>query len=182
MRQQGWHHPTAMMGDPGLLQERPDITALLSQGHGDSEQSATADRTQAGLDAMADLALNHRLAQGTFCGVVGGLDSTDLQKGPKGIGHLEDLPAGADRFGPRRSLAAWMAQLHHPLQRGLKGLADRPAGLLQVGPIDGSFLVAVPVGKRTRSGGATAPIGHRFCRALDGRPIPVRISGRDCLR
>jgi hypothetical protein len=95
---------------------------------------------------------------------------------------LEDLPAGANRFGPRRSLAAWMAQLHQPLQRCLKGLADRPAGLLQVGPIDGSFLVAVPVGKRTRSGGATAPIGHRFCRALDGRPIPVRISGRDCLR
>jgi len=136
------------MGNPCLLQELPNIASLLSQCGGDGEQSAAADGALAGLDTMANLALNHRLAQGTFCGVIGGLDSTDLQKGPKGIGHLEDLPAGADRFGPRRSLAAWMAQLHHPLQRGLKGLADRPAGLLQVGPIDGSFLVAVPLVKQ----------------------------------
>jgi hypothetical protein len=136
------------MGNPCLLQELPNIASLLSQRGGDVEQSAAADGALAGLDAMADRALNHRLAQGTFCGVVGGLDSTDLQKGPKSIGHLEDLPAHADFFGPRRSLAAWMFQLRHPLQRGLKGLADRPAGLLQFGPIDGSLHLAVPVGKQ----------------------------------
>ncbi len=40
---------------------------------------------------MTDLALNHRLAQGTLSGVVGGLDSLNLQKGPKAIGQLQDL-------------------------------------------------------------------------------------------
>jgi len=32
--------------------------------------------------------------------------------------------------GPGRSLAALAAQLHHPLPRDLKGLAERPAGVL----------------------------------------------------
>ncbi len=54
-----------MMGNPGLLQELPDIAALLSERGGDREQAAAADRTLAGLDAMADLVLIHRLAQGT---------------------------------------------------------------------------------------------------------------------
>ena len=58
------------MGDPGLLQKIPDIPALLPQGSGDREQAAAADRTLAGLDAMADLALNHRLAQGALGGIV----------------------------------------------------------------------------------------------------------------
>ena len=79
------------MGNPGLLQELPDIAALLPQGGGDREQAAEADRTLAGLDAMTDFALNHRLAQGTFRGVVGGLDHLDLQKGPEAIGYLQDL-------------------------------------------------------------------------------------------
>ena len=64
-----------MMGNPGLLHEMPDIPALLSEGGRDCQQAAAADRTLAGLDAMAvarqipDLALNHRLAQGTYsCG------------------------------------------------------------------------------------------------------------------
>ena len=137
-----------MMGNPGLLQELPDITALLSEAGGDGEQSAAADRTLAGLDAMADFSLNHRLAQGTFCSIVGGLDSTDLQEGPKGIRHLEDLLTGAHRLGPWRSFASLDTQLHHPLQRGHKGLADRLAALLQAGPVDRSILVAVPVIKQ----------------------------------
>ena len=41
-----------------------------------------------------------------------------------------------------------MAQLQDPRQRGLKGLADRPAGLLQAGQINCCLLVAVPVGKQ----------------------------------
>jgi hypothetical protein len=40
-----------------------------------------------------------------------------------------------------------MAQLHHPPQRSLKGLADRLTGLLLAGPIVGSLLLAVPVSK-----------------------------------
>jgi len=66
IRQQQWHLADAMMGDQGLLQELPDITPLLPQAGDDREQSAAADRTLAGLDAMADLALNHRIAQGTY--------------------------------------------------------------------------------------------------------------------
>jgi len=46
-----------MMGDHGLLQELPDNSALLPEAGGDREQSATADRTLAGLNAVADLAL-----------------------------------------------------------------------------------------------------------------------------
>jgi hypothetical protein len=59
MRQQGRHHPTAMMGNPGLFQELPDIPALLSEGGRDCQQAAAADRTLAGLDTMTDLALNY---------------------------------------------------------------------------------------------------------------------------
>jgi hypothetical protein len=33
------------MGNPGLLQELPDIAVLLSQRGRDGEQSAAADRT-----------------------------------------------------------------------------------------------------------------------------------------
>lgn len=57
--QQGWHLPTAVMDHPRLLQERPDVTALLPECGGDGEQSAAADGALAGLDTMADLALNH---------------------------------------------------------------------------------------------------------------------------
>ena len=39
------HPPAAMMGDPGLLEELPDIAALLAQGAADSEQAAAADGT-----------------------------------------------------------------------------------------------------------------------------------------
>ena len=142
------HHPTVMMGNPGLLQKLPDIAALLSEAGGDSEQSAAADRTLAGLDAMADFSLNHRLPHGTLGGVVGGLDSLDLQEGPKGIRHLEDLLTGAHRLGPWRSFASLDTQLHHPLQPGHKGLADRPAALLQAGPVNRSIFVTVPVFKQ----------------------------------
>ena len=64
------------MGDPGLLQELPDIALLLPQGGGDREHSAAAECTAGGLDAMAaarhipDFALNHQLAQGSLGGVV----------------------------------------------------------------------------------------------------------------
>jgi len=144
------------MDNPGLLHELPDIAALLSEPAGDRGQSAAADRTLAGLDAMTDLALNHRLAQGThsyredfvYSGVVGGLDSTDLQKGQKAICQLQDLLSGANCFGLRRSLAPLVAQLHHLLQLSLKGLADRSAALSQAGPVDRSVLVAVPVIKQ----------------------------------
>lgn len=79
------------MGDPCLLQELPDIPALLPQGGGDGEQSAAADGTAGGLDAKADFALNHRLAQRSLSGVVGGLDALDLQKRPEGIAALQHL-------------------------------------------------------------------------------------------
>jgi hypothetical protein len=52
------------------------------------------------LDAMADLALNHRLAQGTLGGVIGGLHSLDLQECPEAFGQLQDLLAGAASRSP----------------------------------------------------------------------------------
>ena len=41
---------------------------------------------------MADLALNHRLAQGALSGVIGGLDPLDVQEGPDAIGQLQVRP------------------------------------------------------------------------------------------
>jgi hypothetical protein len=65
---------------------------------------------------MADLALNQRLAQGPLSGIVRGFDILDLKEGPEAIGHWQQLMAGADRFGPRRSLTAPVARLNHPLK------------------------------------------------------------------
>jgi hypothetical protein len=50
------------MGNPSLLQELIDIAAMLPEGSHDGEQSAATDCSLVGLDAMTDLALNHRLA------------------------------------------------------------------------------------------------------------------------
>ena len=43
-----------------------------------------------------------------------------LKKGPKRFLLFQQLMAGAHRFGPRRLLASLVAQLHHPMQRGLE--------------------------------------------------------------
>jgi hypothetical protein len=91
--QQRAHHPAAVMGDPGLLQELPDITALLPEAGGDGEQPAAADRTLAGLDAMTDFALNYGLAQSTLGCVVGGLDTLDIQERPQSLAALQQLLA-----------------------------------------------------------------------------------------
>lgn len=57
------------MRDPGLLQKRPDITVLLPQCGGDGEQGIAANGAAGRLDAMADLALNHRWPEGAYsCG------------------------------------------------------------------------------------------------------------------
>jgi hypothetical protein len=136
------------MGNPGLLQELPDIAALLPEGGRNGEQSAAADCPLAGLDAMTDLALNHRLAQGTLSGVVGGLDSLDVQEGPQRTCHLQELSASAHCAGPRRSLVALSAQLHVLLEGGLECLTNRPAAVLQGGPVDCAVLVAVPEPKQ----------------------------------
>jgi hypothetical protein len=49
--------------DPGLFQKAPQITALLPQSGGDREQAAAAEPTGAGLDGLADLSVNHWLAE-----------------------------------------------------------------------------------------------------------------------
>jgi len=97
---------------------------------------------------MADLALNHRLAQGMFGGVVGGLDSLDIQEGPQRTCHLQELSAGVHCAGPRLSLGALGAQHHHLLEGGLECQANLPAAVLQVGPVDRAVFVAVPESKQ----------------------------------
>lgn len=78
-------HPAAVMasprrgvGNPGLLQEQPEILARLPQGAGGREQAAATPRTFAGLDTETHLALNHRLSQVTLDDVGCGLDRLDL--------------------------------------------------------------------------------------------------------
>jgi hypothetical protein len=66
IRQQRWHLTAEAMGGPGLLQKRPHVPALLPQGRGHGQQSAAADGTVCGLDAMANPALNHRQPQGPY--------------------------------------------------------------------------------------------------------------------
>ena len=57
------------MGDLGLLQQRPDVSNLLPERGDDREQTAAADGPLGGLDAMADLAVDHRLPQRSYsCG------------------------------------------------------------------------------------------------------------------
>jgi hypothetical protein len=65
IRQQVRPLTAAMMGDPGLLQEGPDVSTLLSEGGDDREQTAAA--------------------QCSLSGVVGGFDALDLQKRPDGF-------------------------------------------------------------------------------------------------
>ena len=108
IRQQGWHYPTAVMGYPDLLQELPNIPPLLAQGGGAREQAAAAAGTPCCLESVTDLALNHRLAQGTYSygedfvynSVVGGLDPLVSQEGPQLTCHLQEL-SGAHCAGPR---------------------------------------------------------------------------------
>jgi hypothetical protein len=123
------------MGDPGLLQERPYVSALLSQACGHGEQAAAAERTLAGLHAMADLPLDHRRAQCSLGGIIGGFAALDFQE-------------GAHRFGPWRLLTGLAAQLHRPVQHLLKGHAEGPAALLQLVSIDRSVLPPVPLLKQ----------------------------------
>lgn len=55
----------AVMSDPSLLHERPDIPTLLTQRCRDDPQATAADGPDGRLAAMTKLALKHRLAQGS---------------------------------------------------------------------------------------------------------------------
>lgn len=63
---------------------------------------------------MTDLALNQRLGQGTFFGVVGGLDFLVLPEGPHPTFHLLGQLTGAHCAGPMRSLSILVAKLSKP--------------------------------------------------------------------
>ena len=52
IRQQGGSLAAAMMGDPGLLQEGPDVSTLLPEGGDDREQTAAAQRLAAEVEEM----------------------------------------------------------------------------------------------------------------------------------
>lgn len=132
------------MGEASLHEELPNIAALLPQASGHREQAAAVEGTTGSLDTVTDFALNHRLEQGTFYGVVGGLDSLILQESPQPTCHILELMAGAHCAGPRRSLAPLLAQLYYPLQRCLNGMANRESALLQAVLVDRSLFVVVP--------------------------------------
>jgi hypothetical protein len=136
------------MGDPGLLQELPGIPALLPQGGGDREQSATADGTAGRLDAKADFPLNHRLTQRSFGGVVRRFDALDLQESPQRLFALQELLAGAHGLRPWCSLLSRKTKIHHLLHCALEVLADRPAVQLQRWPVDRAVLPLVPLHKK----------------------------------
>jgi hypothetical protein len=133
------------MGDPGLLQERPYVSALLSQAGGYGEQAAAAERTLAGLHAMADLPLDHRRAQCSLGGIIGGFYALDFPEGSERFLGFHHSQAGAHRFGPWRLLPGLAAQLHRPVQHLLKGNAEGPAAMMQLVSIDSSVLPPVPL-------------------------------------
>jgi hypothetical protein len=71
-----------------------------------------------------------------------------FQEGPERLLLVRQLLAGAHRLAPWRLLALLAAQLHHPLQRLLKGQPDRVTRSLQGQPVRGSSLPLVPVRKQ----------------------------------
>ena len=75
--------------------------APVTQAGRDREQAAAADGGARRLDAMTDLALNDRLSQRSFSGVIGGFDAVDFQERPKGFSALQQLPAGTHCLGPQ---------------------------------------------------------------------------------
>ena len=85
---------------------------------------------------LTDLGLNQRLTKGILGSTVGGLDRLDLKEGPKPIGLLQDLLAGAYRAGPRDSLDALTAQLNQPLMCTLEVMGNWAAALLHLIPVD----------------------------------------------
>ena len=68
--------------------------------------------------------------------------------GPQRTCHLQELSADAHCAGPRRSLAALSAELHHLPEGGFECLPNRPAAVLQGGPVDRVVFVAVPEPKQ----------------------------------
>jgi hypothetical protein len=92
-----------MMGNPGLLQEPPDISALLLQGGGDAEQPIPTFSPLAGMTASADFSLitNWRRAHSAPL-LVGSI--------PPG---LQQAPLAKDSgMGARRVLLAVTGLLH----------------------------------------------------------------------
>jgi len=85
------------MGDPGLFQAFAELPPQVPEGGGNREQPAAADGAIGRLDAMADHALSHRLAQGSLGGIGGGFDPLDLQEDPQSITALQQLIACAHR-------------------------------------------------------------------------------------
>ena len=104
------------MGDPNLLKEGPDVAFLLPESVCDREQTAATEGHFGGLEAMADLAINHRCPQRHLRGIVVGFDAHELQ-----VSYCATFcSAHGCRCAPISSmvfLSLLGAQLHHPMQR-----------------------------------------------------------------
>ena len=146
--QQEWHHPTVVMGNPGLFQELPDIPSLLSGGGGDGEQVCSADGAVGRLDATTYLALDDGLPQRPSAPLLVG----SIPQSP-GRYTTHQPPSGASgRRAPcwpmAFSIAMLNAQFHHLLEVGLKGQPERLASVFQHRPVDWSILVEEPLLKQ----------------------------------
>ena len=158
----------------------------MLQGGGDREQSAAADRDAGGLDAMADRALNHRLAQGRLSGVGGGFDALAVQECPQGFAALQQLAAGAHRSGPGRSLSSLTAQIYHALEGGLEHQADGVTAMLELGPGEQPILPVVPVGNQLllqiQQHGSTKYEGNDYIDGDDGNDKLLGGKGSDMIK
>ena len=89
IRQQGGPLTAEMMGDPGLLQEGPDVSTLLPKGGDDREQTAAAQGSLGRLDAVADQRGAETLAHVCEC------PSAVDEVFSAGVLHPQDVDRGA---------------------------------------------------------------------------------------
>jgi len=145
--QQEWHHPTVVMGNPGLFQELPDIPSLLSGGGGDGEQVCSADGAVGRLDATTYLALDDGLPQRPSAPLLVG----SIPQSP-GRYTTHQPPSGASG----RRAPCWPMAFDRHAQRPAPppagGGLQRPAGtagfFVATPPVDWSILVEEPLLKQ----------------------------------
>ena len=165
-----------------MLEELPGIPALLAQAGGNCKQSAAADRTLAGLNSMAELALNHRLAQGSFRCVAASADKCALSW-PTAFAHCGCSPAPPlaaalpiDRpFLPLVPLCKWLLLKADELRRAL-GACAWTLRWLQAEQLDRSGRrTAQALHKHRHHGGHHDPLPAELSHGIAPSALPVGV-------